>query len=89
MSKDDYETWIVVKGQRDGKRYAERKPLNVPLDLATGMYERLSNLQIREFLNDLLAEQMRREEKAAQQEAVAEACGGYDPFNALVRRTAA
>ena len=34
--------------------------LKVPLDLALGHYEKLSHIQLREHLNDLLAEVRRR-----------------------------
>lgn len=58
--KADYETFVVRIGRRHGRRYAERKPLNVPWDLARGSYEKLSALQLREALNDLNEEQQRR-----------------------------
>jgi hypothetical protein len=83
-----YEVFVTRIGRRDGKKYAERRELQIPWFLATGLYEKLSDLQIREFLNDLLAEQMRREEAEAKAQAVAERCGGYDPFaSQIIRRS--
>jgi hypothetical protein len=58
--KSHHETYVVRIGQRSGERYAQRRPLNVPWHLATGNYEKLSALQIREALVDLRAEQQRR-----------------------------
>jgi len=60
MSKADYETFVVRIGRRHGKRYAERRPLTVPWELARGNYEALSSLQLREAFNDLKAELARR-----------------------------
>ena len=85
MSKEHYEAIITVTGVRAGKRYYEDYALQVPVDLARGLYEKLSDLQVREFIHDLQAEQQRRAEVAEKQAAVAEACGGYDPFQALRR----
>lgn len=65
MAKADYETWIVEKGVRGGKPYARRHPLQVPLLLATGRYEKLSDLQLREARNDLDAEHRRRTNERA------------------------
>lgn len=62
MSKADYETWLVEKGRRNGETYTRRHALHVPLALARGLYERLSDLQLREAINDLTAERRRREE---------------------------
>jgi hypothetical protein len=59
VSKAGYETWCGEKGTRNGKPYARRYPLAVPLAAARGQYEKLSNLQLRELINDLLAEQRR------------------------------
>jgi hypothetical protein len=61
VTKAAYETWLVEKGTRLGKPYARRYDLAVPLDVARGRFERLSNLQLRELINDLLAERRRRE----------------------------
>ena len=80
MSKESFETHATRIGRRDGKRYAERRQLQVPWHLAVGHYEKLSDLQVREFLNDLLAEQRRREQQAAKSAAIETKCGGYDPF---------
>jgi hypothetical protein len=54
------ESWIVEKGVRKGKPYAKRHHLHVPIDLATGHLERLSDLAVREAIKDLQAEQERR-----------------------------
>jgi hypothetical protein len=58
--KSDYETFVTRIGRRDGKRTAERKPLNVPWYLALGRYEQLSDLAVRDAITDLRAEQARR-----------------------------
>ena len=65
MSKADYETWLVEKGKRNGATYTRRHALQVPLNLARGLYHKLSDLQLREAVNDLSAEQRRREEQAS------------------------
>lgn len=80
MSKEAFETHATRIGRRDGKRYAERRQLQVPWDLAIGHYEKLSDLQVREFLNDMLAEQLRREAAAATAVAVNNKCAGFDPW---------
>jgi hypothetical protein len=64
VSKSDYETWLVERGTRNGEPYVRRHALHVPLLLARGLYERLSDLQLREVTNDLLAERRRRNEEA-------------------------
>lgn len=87
MSKEAFETYIVVIGQRLGQRYAERKPLNVPLDLALGRHEDLSDLQLREAIQDLTVERKRREAQARHEAEVAKKCGGYDPFASQFRRS--
>ncbi len=79
MSKGAYETHATRIGRRDGRRYAERRQLQVPWHLAIGHYEKLSDLQVREFLNDLLAEQLRREAKTT--------VTGFDPWATQIRRT--
>lgn len=56
----DYEAYIVVIGTRDFQRYADRHVLHVPVDLARGRLEDLSDLQVREALRDLLHEFGRR-----------------------------
>jgi hypothetical protein len=61
VSKADYETWITEKGTHKGKPYARRWDLKVPLNVARGLYHKLSDLQLREITNDLLAERKRRD----------------------------
>ena len=85
-AKAAFEVYIVAIGRRDGQRYADRLPLNVPLDLALGRLEELSDLQVREALNDLAAEQERRATASARHAEIAAACGGYDPFASQVLR---
>jgi hypothetical protein len=87
LSKDAYEAHAVKVGQREGRRYAERQQLQVPYDLAIGRLERLSDLQVREAVNDLLAEQRRRKEQAARAADIEAKCGGYDPFASQIRRS--
>lgn len=87
MSKETYEAYIVVIGRRDGVRYADRKPLNVPVDHATGSLKGLSDLQLREAAQDLAVEQERRNEEAQRHSEVAAKCGGYDPFASQIRRS--
>lgn len=61
MSDKSHSTTYAVKlGRRDGKKHAERRALNVPWNLATGEYEKLSTLALREAITDLRAEQQRR-----------------------------
>lgn len=79
------ETWITAIYEKDGERKAKRFPLNVPLDLATGQYERLSDLAIRESIKDLQAEQQRRKDVAKKINDNRERTGGWDPFAAAVR----
>jgi hypothetical protein len=55
------ETYIVAIYYEGGQRKARRFPLNIPLDLATGHLERLSDLQVREARRDLNHEYLRRE----------------------------
>lgn len=83
--KQDYEVYVVVIGRREGKRYAERKPLNVPVALATGRYEELSDLQLREFTNDAIAERERRDTAEQQRADNQAALGDWDPWAALRR----
>jgi hypothetical protein len=54
------EGWITVVGHRRGKRHVERHPLNVPLELARGHLEKLSELALRELAQDIAHEQSRR-----------------------------
>jgi len=54
------EAYIVILGTRGQKRYAERRPLCVPVALATGDLERLSNRALNDAIQDLTAEQLRR-----------------------------
>lgn len=81
------EQYIVTIATRHGKRDAKRLPLNVPLDLATGKLERLSDLAIRETLKDLAAEQNRRSEGAAvaSPETVEPQPAKYDPMQSQIR----
>jgi hypothetical protein len=83
LSKADYETWVTRRGRRHGRPYAERKPLNVPWELARGNYGALSNLQLREAINDLAAEAERRDLPATQQRSA------YDPARSQVRKPSA
>lgn len=86
MSKEDFEAYVVTIRHVRGKRVAERKYLQVPLDLATGNYERLSDLQLREFTNDCIAEDERRREAAQRREATKQATGTYDPLASQITR---
>lgn len=63
MSREEYEVWLVEKGRRGGKPYTRRHALAVPLNMARGLLEKCSNLQLREQANDIAAEQRRREER--------------------------
>lgn len=83
--KDSYETYVVEIGHQQGKRYARRTALKITLDHALGRLERLSDLQLREALQDLQVEQERRVAEAQHQAEVAAKCGGYDPFASQVR----
>lgn len=56
----DFEAYVVLIGRRKGKRYAERKPLNVPTAAATGNFEDLSDRALRDLITDLTNEQTRR-----------------------------
>lgn len=56
----DHEAYVVVIGRRKGKRYAERRPLNVPTAAATGNFEALSNRALKDLITDLTNEQLRR-----------------------------
>jgi hypothetical protein len=76
---NDYTTHIIVNGRNQGRPYSTRRPLNVPLDLATGNIESLSDLQLRDTISDLQAEQQRRSTAATRRAAVQAKCGGYDP----------
>lgn len=80
MSKADYETFAVRVGRRHGKRYAERRALQVPWELARGNYGKLSDLQLREAINDLAAEAARRNLPAAPKRST------YDPLASQIRR---
>lgn len=79
MSKADYEVWVTRKGRRHGKPYAERRRLQVPFALATGRYEQLSDLALREAINDLTAEQATRSGDTPQ-------ALQYDPAQSQIRR---
>lgn len=80
MSKADYETFVVRIGRRRGEPYGDRRPLNVPWALATGNYEDLSALQLREALNDLNEEASRRSPPSPRTTPT------YDPFKSQVRK---
>lgn len=54
------ETWITAVFYRKGKRVAKRHCLNVPLDAATGNFERLSDRALNDLLTDLQHEKLRR-----------------------------
>jgi hypothetical protein len=56
------EHFVVTLGERRGKRYAKRSPLNVPLAVATGNLERASNRALRDTVTDLSVELTRRGE---------------------------
>ena len=71
----EYEAYVVEVGYRSGKRYANRLILHVPLDVATGRLERVSDLQLRELERDLKAERKRRLGLA-----------GWNPSNAVKGR---
>jgi hypothetical protein len=60
MAKGDYEVWLVERGRHNGKPYARRHELTIPLNLARGRLEALSDLQLREALRDLNHEHDRR-----------------------------
>ncbi len=78
MSKAGYETFVTRIGRRHGKRYAERRRLQVPWELAHGNYEALSDLQLREALNDMKSEFARR-----QRAVIAARTKGWNPSDAL------
>jgi hypothetical protein len=54
------EAFVVTIAERAGKRVADRLPLGVPVALATGRLEQLSDCRLREALKDLSAEAARR-----------------------------
>jgi hypothetical protein len=85
LSKDGFEAYITVIGQRHGARYVERRYLNVPLDVATGNIERISELALRELTNDCIAEDERRRELAEKRASAKTATGTYDPFASQIR----
>lgn len=58
---DDFETFATRLGRRSGKRYAERRLMHVPFEAAIGEYEKLSDLQLRELIHDLMHEHDRRQ----------------------------
>jgi hypothetical protein len=60
VSRPDYEVWLVEKGRRGGKPYTRRHALGVPLNLARGLLEKCSSLQLREAANDIAAERRER-----------------------------
>lgn len=77
------ESYIVTIGSAGGQRTAERRPLHVPVELATGQLERLSDLAIREAIKDLTAEEARRQEQAARRADIQTKTGGWSPFDAI------
>lgn len=85
MSKDGFEAYITVIGQRHGARYVERRYLNVPLQVATGQFESLSELQLRELTNDCIAEDERRREVREKRAEAERKTGSYDPFASQIR----
>ncbi|MGZ6854412.1 MAG: hypothetical protein ACXVGC_10185 [Mycobacteriaceae bacterium] len=54
------ETWITSVFYRKGKRVAKRHVLNVPLDAATGNFDRLSDRALNDLITDLQTEKLRR-----------------------------
>ena len=54
------EVWITTVFFRKGKRVARRHVLNVPLDAATGNFERLSDRALNDLITDLQHEKLRR-----------------------------
>ena len=54
------DAYVTVVRRKDGVASEVRRPLQVPVDLATGDYERLSNRALRDLINDLTSEQLRR-----------------------------
>jgi hypothetical protein len=55
------EACLLITQEVDGVRRARRQDLAVPLNVATGRYELLSDLALRELTKDLMHEQMRRQ----------------------------
>lgn len=87
------EAWITAVTYSKGRRVgAKRFELRVPLDVATGRYERLTNLGLRETLKDLSAEQARRESGTPPEPTAPEAPGltptkKFDPFASQIKGT--
>lgn len=54
------DAWVTVVEPVKGRRVSRTLPLNVPVDLATGRLENLSDLQLREARRDLNHEYLRR-----------------------------
>jgi hypothetical protein len=54
------EVWITSVVFRKGKRVAKRMALNVPLDMATGNYQALSDRALNDIITDLTHEKLRR-----------------------------
>lgn len=54
------EKWIVVVARRGARKVGQRHPLNVPLDAATGNFERLSDRALNDLITDLQNEKLRR-----------------------------
>jgi hypothetical protein len=79
---------IVVIGRRDGRRHMKRHVLRVPLALAQGHYEDLSDLQLQAFIDELTAEHARRRDAVTHQAGLTAKCADYDPFASQIRRAA-
>jgi hypothetical protein len=79
---------IVVIGRRDGRRHIQRHVLAVPLALAQGHYEDLTDLQLQAFIDELTAEHARRRDAVTRQADLTAKCVGYDPRASQIRRAA-
>ncbi len=73
------EAYVVVIGLHDGRRTAERRPLNMPLAFCEQRYEDLSDRAISDVIKDLVHEQHRRA-------GTLTALGGWDPDKTQIRR---
>lgn len=77
------EAYIVVIAEQGGTRTVDRHALNVPVELARGQYEDLSDLAVREFIKDMTAERDRRKAVTENRRAIAQRTGGWSPFDAM------
>jgi len=75
------ETYVVAIDTHKGSRRAARKPLKVPLAIATGDYEDLSNRALRDHIKDCVHEWMRRQTQTDCPEAPS-----WDPELTQIRR---